>query len=361
MPNTKAKDNSSRDQDRYNNLIQEEVNRMPDYVRDYQIETNHSVLTEYQYLTEFRRFFDWLRSAGISDAPDNKHISTETLSKLRSKDISFYIDYLQHVPNKQGKNNSPATINRSLNALRSLFHYLTVVAEDENGDPYFDRNVMLKVQSLKSGQTLNARARILETKMYRGEKKHELISFIENDYINVCSPQSKPGFYRNKERDIALIATLVGTGARRSEIANMDVKDIHMDEGLVDLLRKGGAWDTVPIVPWTLPYIKKYLDIREQRYHATKDDKALFLTRYRGKTKRITADSINNVVKKYSTAFGRPTTAHKLRHTLASELFENTKDQVLVSQQLGQSGTSATDLYTHVDQKKQRDAMNKLK
>ena len=63
MPNTKAKDNSSRDQDRYNKLIQEEVNRMPDYVRDYQIETNHSVLTEYQYLTEFRRFFDWLRSA----------------------------------------------------------------------------------------------------------------------------------------------------------------------------------------------------------------------------------------------------------------------------------------------------------
>ena len=37
-----------------------------------------------------------------------------------------------------------------------------------------------------------------------------------------------------------------------------------------------------------------------------------------------------------------------------------TKDQVLVAQQLGQKGTSATDLYTHVDQTKQRQALDKV-
>nr|MDK6825161.1 tyrosine recombinase XerS [Lactobacillus gasseri] len=41
-------------------------------------------------------------------------------------------------------------------------------------------------------------------------------------------------------------------------------------------------------------------------------------------------------------------------------LYEVTKDQVLVAQQLGQKGTTATDLYTHVDQKKQKDALNKI-
>lgn len=361
MTNTKAKDNSSRDQDRYNNLIQEELSNMPSYVRDYQIESNHSTTTEYQYLTEFRRFFDWLRSAGISDAKDNKSISIDTLSSLRKKDMHIYVDYLKHTPNKQGKNNSHSTINRSLNALRSLFHYLTVEAEDDNGEPYFYRNVMQKVDSLKSGQTMNARARTIETKMYRGELKHDLISFIENDYINKCTRQGKVLFTKNKERDIAIIAFILGTGARRAEVANTDVKDIHLDQGLVDLLRKGGAWDTVPIATWTIPYIQSYLDIRKQRYNATEDDKALFLAEYNGKIKRITGDSITNLVKKYSTAFGRPTTPHKLRHTVASELFELDKDQVLVSQQLGQSGTSATDIYTHVDQKKQKDALSKLK
>ena len=74
----------------------------------------------------------------------------------------------------------------------------------------------------------------------------------------------------------------------------------------------------------------------------------------------MTANAIEKMVKKYSTAFGHPLTPHKLRHTLASEMSEVTKDQVLVAQQLGQKGTSATDLYTHVDQKQQRDALKEI-
>ncbi|ERJ43875.1 hypothetical protein N581_08325 [Lactobacillus jensenii MD IIE-70(2)] len=66
------------------------------------------------------------------------------------------------------------------------------------------------------------------------------------------------------------------------------------------------------------------------------------------------------MVGKYSKAFGHPLTPHKLRHTLASELYGVTKDQVLVAQQLGQKGTTATDLYTHVDQKEQRKALDQL-
>ena len=76
---------------------------------------------------------------------------------------------------------------------------------------------------------------------------------------------------------------------------------------------------------------------------------------------RITSNAIERFVSKYSEAFGRRLTPHKLRHTLASELYEETKDKVLVSQQLGQRGTSATDLYTHVDQDKQKNALNKIK
>ena len=127
------------------------------------------------------------------------------------------------------------------------------------------------------------------------------------------------------------------------------LENLHFNEGMVDFLRKGGAWDSVPIASWTIPYVRKYLSVRKDRYHASKTDRALFITYYHGVVKRLTANSINDIVKNYSTAFGIPTTAHKLRHTTASELFEEEKDQVLVSQQLGQSGTSATDLYTHVE------------
>ena len=42
----------------------------------------------------------------------------------------------------------------------------------------------------------------------------------------------------------------------------------------------------------------------------------------------------------------------------SEQLYQATKDQVMVAQQLGQKGTSATDLYTHVDQREQRAALN---
>ena len=84
------------------------------------------------------------------------------------------------------------------------------------------------------------------------------------------------------------------------------------------------------------------------------------VSKWHGQTRRITTNAIEKMINKYSAAFGHPLTPHKLRHTVASELYEVTKDQVLVAQQLGQKGTSATDLYTHVDQKKQRAALNEI-
>lgn len=354
-------DNSRNDRDRYLKLIDKETSNLPSFIQEYELSNDLSVSTEYQYLTEFRRFFSWLRSCGISNAKSNKDISLNTLENLKLQDANLYIDYLKHSTNVQGKPNSPTSINRSINALRSLYHFLTVTSENENNEPYFDRNVMQKVKSLKTGQTLNARARVLKNKMYCGSLKHELIDFIENKYIDICPSHAKPGFLRNKERDIALIAFLLGTACRRSEASNTNLENLHFNEGMVDFLRKGGAWDSVPIASWTIPYVKKYLSIRNDRYHASKNDKALFITYYHGVVKRLTANTINDIVKKYSTAFGIPTTAHKLRHTTASELFEEEKDQVLVSQQLGQSGTSATDLYTHVDQQRQKDALNNIK
>lgn len=70
----------------------------------------------------------------------------------------LYIDQLQHAKNAHGKTNSPTSINRSINALRSLYKYLTITADNNHGEPYFDRNVMLKIDALNNTKTLNFRA-----------------------------------------------------------------------------------------------------------------------------------------------------------------------------------------------------------
>ena len=346
--------------DKYLSLIQQELAQLPDYVNDYYLGTNHAVTTTYQYLTEIRRFFNCLRASGLSEANNNTEIQTDELAKLRRNDIMLYIDHLSHTTNAQGHLNSPTSINRSINALRSLFKYLTVTADANDGEPYFYRNVMLKIDSLNDTKTLNYRAHTLASHMYRGEMKFDFIDFISNQYPQMCDKRALPAYKVNKERDIAIITLILGTGVRVSEAANVNLADLNLKQSLLDVVRKGGQKDSVPIAPWAVQYIKAYLEIRAKRYHALKKYTALFLTLYHGETRRMTANAIEKMVKKYSTAFGHPLTPHKLRHTLASEMYNVTKDQVLVAQQLGQKGTSATDLYTHVDQKKQRQALDEI-
>lgn len=350
------------EQSRYIKLIKKEKANLPFFVNEYDLFMQHSLATEYQYLTEFRRFFTWLRENEISKAKNNSAITIQELNDLRNMDMMLYVDYLKHETNRHGKLNSSNSVNRSLNALRSLFTYLTVNSEDENGLPYMTHNVMLKIKQVKNSETLNARSRNIERQMYTGNKKHQLIDFIENSYIQGLNNKiAITLFKRNKERDIAIIAILLGSGGRRSEVANLDVEHLELREQMINFIRKGGALDTVPLAPWCIPYVKEYLKVRKKRYHATKNDHALFLTTARHEAKRISAGQINNIVKKYSSAFGRPSTAHKLRHTTASELFAITKNEMLVAQQLGQASTSATHLYTHINQDTQRLAMSKLK
>lgn len=131
--------------------------QMPDFVKEYQLETRHSLTTSYQYLTEIRRFFSWLIAENLTQAKSSSQVLPSDLEKLSRSDVMLYLDKLEHSKNKQGHLNSPTTVNRSLNALRSLYKYLTITADKNNGEPYFDRNVMLKINFLPYTSTLNYR------------------------------------------------------------------------------------------------------------------------------------------------------------------------------------------------------------
>lgn len=124
---------------------------MPWYVLDYyqsKLSVPYSFTTLYEYLKEYRRFFEWLLDSGISDVTKIADVELTTLEHLSKKDMESFILYLRERPSlntystKQGV--SQTTINRTLSALSSLFKYLTEEVEDENGEPYFYRNVMKK-------------------------------------------------------------------------------------------------------------------------------------------------------------------------------------------------------------------------
>ena len=347
--------------------IDELKNIMPWYVLDYyqsKLSVPYSFTTLYEYLKEYRRFFEWILDSGISNANQIADIELGTLEHLSKKDMESFVLYLRERPSlntystKQGV--SQTTINRTLSALSSLFKYLTEEVEDENGDPYFYRNVMKKISTKKKKETLAARAENIKGKLFLGDETMAFIEYIDKEYQNKLSHRALSSFQKNKERDLAIISLLLASGVRLSEAVNLDLKDLNLNMMVIEVTRKGGKRDSVNVAAFAKPYLEEYLKIRAPRYKAEKQDQALFLTEYRGVPNRIDASSIEKLVAKYSQDFKVRVTPHKLRHTLATRLYGATKSQVLVSHQLGHASTQVTDLYTHIVNDEQKNALDKL-
>lgn len=340
---------------------------MPWYVLDYyqsKLSVPYSFTTLYEYLKEYRRFLEWLIDSGISDAGKIADVDLETLENLSKKDMESFVLYLRERPllnaNTTQNGVSQTTINRTLSALSSLFKYLTEEVENADGEPYFYRNVMKKIATKKKKETLAARAENIKQKLFLGDETMEFLEYIDCEYENKLSKRALSSFKKNKERDLAIVALLLASGVRLSEAVNLDVKDLHMNMMVIDVTRKGGKRDSVNVAGFAKPYLENYLSIRKARYKAEKQDVALFLSEYRGVPNRMDASSIEKMVGKYSQDFKIRVTPHKLRHTLATRLYDATKSQVLVSHQLGHASTQVTDLYTHIVNDEQKNALDKL-
>ncbi|MGT2832019.1 tyrosine recombinase XerS [Streptococcus halotolerans] len=347
--------------------IEELKNIMPWFVLEYyqsKLAVPYSFTTLYEYLKEYRRFFEWLIESGISDADQLANIELSVLEHLTKKDMESFVLYLRERPSlntystKQGV--SQTTINRTLSALSSLFKYLTEEVENDHGEPYFYRNVMKKVATKKKKETLASRAENIKQKLFLGDETMAFLEYVDCEYENKLSNRAKSSFRKNKERDLAIIALLLASGVRLSEAVNLDLKDLNLNMMVIEVTRKGGKRDSVNVAGFAKPYLDAYLNVRKHRYKAEKQDTALFLTEYRGIPNRIDASSIEKMVAKYSQDFKIRVTPHKLRHTLATRLYETTKSQVLVSHQLGHASTQVTDLYTHIVNDEQKNALDKL-
>ncbi|MCS4487584.1 tyrosine recombinase XerS [Streptococcus sciuri] len=340
---------------------------MPWYVLDYyqsKLTIPYSFTTLYEYLKEYRRFFEWLIDSDIVHCQKIADIELTTLEHLSKKDMEAFILYLRERPllnsNTTQQGVSQTTINRTLAALSSLYKYLTEEVENNEGEPYFYRNVMKKVSIKKEKETLAARAENIKQKLFLGEETQAFLDYIDKKYATTLSKRALFFFNKNKERDLAIISLLLASGIRLSEAVNLDVKDCNLNTMVVEVTRKGGKRDAVHIANFAHSYLEDYLTIRKERYKAEKTDTALFLALYRGKPNRIDASSIEKLVAKYSQSFKVRITPHKLRHTLATRLYASTKSQVLVSHQLGHASTQVTDLYTHIVNDEQKNALDKL-
>lgn len=248
------------------------------------------------------------------------------LKKISLKDLHAYIAY---VDKKRG-NQSRAKY-RKTSALRSFFWYLTKIAE------VLKENPTEKLESPK-----------LETR----NPSYLTLSEAQNLLKTVESEKNE--FFR--KRDFCILSLFLNCGIRLSELRSIDVSMIR-DDGTLSVIGKGNKERTIYLNEACIEAIKDYLSVRPTPKDISSGD-PLFISTHK---KRLERRSIERLVDKYISKSGLDPSiysTHKLRHTAATLMYKYGNVDIRSLQEiLGHSSVATTQIYTHVDSEKLREAV----
>lgn len=155
-------------------------------------------------------------------------------------------------------------------------------------------------------------------------------------------------------RDRAILELLYATGARISEIINLDLDDL-VDPTLVRLFGKGSKERIVPVGGYAQRALQAYLvRTRPSLVGQGKGTPALFLNQRGGRLSRQSAWQIIHEAARVAKVPGE-ISPHTLRHSFATHLLEGGADVRVVQELLGHSSVATTQIYTLVTVDKLRE------
>lgn len=151
------------------------------------------------------------------------------------------------------------------------------------------------------------------------------------------------------QRDRAMFETLYGCGLRVSELINLRLTWLYLNEGYIRIIGKGNKERLVPIDKDSIKHINLYKDLVRvhQKIKAGEED-ILFLNRF-GKrlTRQYVFIALKNLVAK--AGIKKKVSPHTFRHSFATHLVEGGADLRAVQEMLGHESITTTEIYTHLD------------
>jgi site-specific recombinase XerD len=316
-----------------------------------------------EYLRDYETFFRWLMAEGLTESSRIRDIPLEDLERLHVDSIDHYRLFLS---SRKEQANSRTTISRKMSSLRSLFHYLSQIAEDDNFYPLLKRNVMAKISIKRTHKPKDSAAK-LAGKLLQDREIAEFIDYIKSGYAEdiADNKQAMRAYELNRIRDACIVSLILNSGLRVSEVVNLNVDDLDLKKKLVHVFRKGQndfSFKTpVYFRQDAVPDLRQYLQQREIRYRAPKREKALFLALANGKKEgsRMTKRAIQEMVVKYAKKFGKPyLSVHKLRHSFATDYYLR-NDLYRTQEQLGHASPETTQIYAHLTDKTMAEAIDR--
>ena len=172
----------------------------------------------------------------------------------------------------------------------------------------------------------------------------EVLSTAEVDLLEEAIDLSKWEGHRNR----AIIEVLFSCGLRVSELTNLKLSNLYIEEQYIRVMGKGSKERLVPISPRALDELNYWFADRNVMKIKPGEEDYVFLNR-RGQN--LTRTMILIMIKRYAVEAGikKTISPHTLRHSFATSLLEGGADLRAIQAMLGHESIGTTEIYTHID------------
>ncbi len=220
---------------------------------------------------------------------------------------------------------SPRSQARMLSGIRAFFRFLRL-------EGYTDTDPCELLEAPRFGRTLP-----------------DILSVEDIDSMIAALDPEKDETPRNH----AIIETLYGSGLRVSELVELRMSRVNLDEGYVIITGKGNKQRLVPLSPESIRLIREYLPIRERLKIKPDSSDILFLNRRGGMMTRV---MVFYVIRDSAAAAGiiKRVSPHTLRHSFATHLLEGGANLRAIQEMLGHESIYTTEIYINLDRSRLR-------
>lgn len=241
-------------------------------------------------------------------------------TKLKIDDLTNYLVWLKE------QNLAATSIARHIVSLRMFYKFL----------------------QLEAGITENPAELLTTPKIWRRIPKVIPASVIEQF---LTAPQKYDPHW---QRDRAILELLYATGCRVSEVSDLLLANVSLDEGYCLAEGKGSKQRMVPLGERAIEVIEEYLQQSRPILVANRDPKDTPWIIVSRTGQRLRREAIWELIKRYAKRVGidPETSPHTLRHSFATHLLAGGADLRLIQEMLGHASIETTQIYTQVENSK---------
>lgn len=305
---------------------------MDDYLNYMETIKGTSPNTVKEYYFDLRTFFRFMKQRyKLVDKDiefkeiDISDVDLDFIKKITIQDLHAYISYVD----KKRENGNFAK-SRKVASIRSFFEYLYLRVN------LIDKN---PAEALEFPKT---------------DDRHPVyLTLDEAELLLNTVLENKNDEYR--KRDYAIILLFLNCGLRLSELSGIDIDKIR-DNDILTVIGKGNKERTIFLNESCIEAIRDYIGVRPTIIN--RDNKALFISK---RKQRMSNRAIQHMIERYLKKAGLDTnvySTHKLRHTAATLMYKYGNVDIRALQEiLGHESVSTTQIYTHIDDDRLRNAV----